>query len=163
MADSDLLQKMLASQKNDLDSDKEEDAVPYDPQAGTLTNIGRFLANNAMSKSAGMAGMMPVAGAVRAAAAVPELAEGAMAMGRSALAPAAEVVSPIERALASNPEAIVSGKNVFAPINAEAPLTVPQLKSKIASIAASNPDSGEINLLTRKLNTLQDMIARRNK
>lgn len=161
MADQELLKKLQAQMTQD--PDKEDDAVPYDPNGGTLTNIGRFLANNAMSKSGGMSGMMPVAGAVKAVAAAPELAEGAVAMGKNIFAPIVEQSPAIAKAIESNPESVSLGRNVWAPINSEAPLTTSQLKDRISTLQTTNPNSGEIDLLTRKLNNLQDMIARRNR
>ena len=52
------------------------DAMPYDPNSGTLANIGRFMASNA-AKDQGMAGMMPAAGSIGAVARglAPEAAE----------------------------------------------------------------------------------------
>jgi len=45
--------------------DEVEDVVPYDPNSGTLTNIGRFMLNN-LATDQGLGGAMPVAGSVKA-------------------------------------------------------------------------------------------------
>lgn len=151
--------KLLEDMKKTLlqDPDKEEDPVPYDPESGTLTNIGRFLANN-VAKDQGLAGMVPAAGIVREVGALapkiaPALARSAPMLAEAALPAMKEVV----------PGSMQLGKNIWAPISKEIPLTIKQLKSRITNIQATNPDSREIDFLTSKLNTLQDMITRRNK
>lgn len=49
-----------------IDPSQQEDPIPYDPNAGTLTNVGRFVANNVASDP-GYAGMFPVAGSLKMA------------------------------------------------------------------------------------------------
>jgi hypothetical protein len=63
------------------DPNSEPDAYPYDPNSGTLTNIGRFALSN-LAKDPGVGGVLPVAGAVKAIAGeAPEAAEALSRLG----------------------------------------------------------------------------------
>ena len=116
MPTQELIDKLKALSPQD--PDKEEDTVPYDSQSGTLANVARFMANNAMSKS----NVMPAAGAVEAA---PALAEG--------------VAEAAPAAMSKIKGLIQSGRNAFAPISEEAPATLEQL-AKAQNVAAEiNP------------------------
>lgn len=146
---SDLMKKLLA-QNNPDNVAQEEDAVPYDPNSGTLKNIGRFLANNAMSKDAGMMGMMPVAGAVKAVSAAPELAEGAVAMGKNVWAPIAEKAPA---AMDKIKGILRSGKNAFVPMTEEAPASLEELKTAMDTAAQANPYSTEAKMAAARYNS----------
>ena len=144
MATLDKIKKLITPSNPDT----EEDPVPYDPNAGTLTNVGRFMANN-VAKDPGYAGMLPVGGTMREIGALAE------PLVEDAAVPALKKTLP--------EGAIQMGDNTWAPISKEAPMTIPQIQDKIAKIQSTNPESGEIALWTQKLNTLKDMIARRNR
>ena len=66
----DELRKKLSAKYGLLDvpdPNDQEDVVPYDPEAGTIMNIGRFAANN-LAKGSFLAGGMPLGASAKLAA-----------------------------------------------------------------------------------------------
>ncbi len=82
-------------------SGPQEDAVPYDPNAGTMMNIGRFALNNLAGDQ--LSGAMPVAGSIKA---VGKLAEEAPAIMKAAEPVVSGTKSALEKLMQhfSNPE-----------------------------------------------------------
>lgn len=58
----------------------QDDVIPYDPDKGTLMNIGRFIANNAVTDP-GIAGAIPMLGSLKVLSRFPKI-EGIIESGR---------------------------------------------------------------------------------